>query len=83
MDEIYYNSTSRGRIPVSDMCDEHVRRAFKKLLRDIYEMTGKEAPLEHYLHLFEGNGPNFNNIYVKINGSMVRYERVTDKGQGV
>jgi len=34
MDEIYYNSTSRGRIPVSDMCDEHVRRAFKKLLRE-------------------------------------------------
>ena len=34
MDEIYYNSKSRGRIPVSDMCDEHVRRAFKKLLRE-------------------------------------------------
>mgnify|MGYP003653325381 CR=1 FL=1 len=34
MDEIYYNSTSRGRIPVSDMCDEHIRRAFKKLLRE-------------------------------------------------
>ena len=37
MDEIYYNSTSRGRIPVSDMCDEHVRRAFKKLLREKQE----------------------------------------------
>ena len=35
MDEVYYNSNSRGRIPVSDMCDEHVRRAFKKLLRDV------------------------------------------------
>jgi len=34
MDEVYYESTSRGRIPVSDMCDEHVRRAFKKLLRE-------------------------------------------------
>ena len=37
MDEIYYNSTSRGRITVSDMCDEHVRRAFKKLLREQQE----------------------------------------------
>ena len=37
MDEIYYNSNSRGRIPVSDMCDEHVRRAFKKLLREQQE----------------------------------------------
>ena len=37
MDEVYYNSTSRGRIPVSDMCDEHVRRAFKKLLREQQE----------------------------------------------
>jgi len=39
MDEIYYNSTSRGRIPVSDMCDEHVRRAFKKLLREAGSRT--------------------------------------------
>ena len=77
MDEIYYNSTSRGRIPVSDMCDEHVRRAFKKLLRDVYEMTGKEGPLT------SGDSPAFHNIYVRINGGMVRYQRVTDKGQGV
>ena len=70
MDEIYYNSTSRGRIPVSDMCDEHVRRAFKKLLRDIHEMTGKEAPLVTP-HDYE-----WNNIYVRVNGGMVRYERV-------
>ena len=74
MDEIYYNSTSRGRIPVSDMCDEHVRRAFKKLLRDVYEITGKEAPLD---------GPAFHNIYVRVNGGMVRYQRVPDQGQGV
>ena len=37
MEEIYYNSKSRGRIPVSDMCDAHVRRAFKKLLREQQE----------------------------------------------
>jgi len=74
MDEVYYNSNSRGRIPVSDMCDEHVRRAFKKLLRDVHEMTGKEAPLD---------GPAFPSIYVRVNGGMCRYERVTDKGQGV
>ena len=67
MDEIYYNSTSRGRIPVSDMCDEHVRRAFKKLLR---EMTGKEGPLRDV---------SYHNIYVRINGGMVRYQRVTNK----
>jgi len=74
MDEVYYNSNSRGRIPVSDMCDEHVRRAFKKLLRDVYEMTGKEGPLGE---------PVFHNIYVRINGGLVRYQRVTDEGQGV
>ena len=74
MDEIYYNSNSRGRIPVSDMCDEHVRRAFKKLLRDVHEMTGKEGPLRDV---------SYHNIYVRINGGMVRYQRVTDKGQGV
>ena len=77
MDEIYYNSTSRGRIPVSDMCDEHVRRAFKKLLRNIHEMTGKEAPLT------SGDSPAFHNIYVRINGGMARYQRVPDQGQGV
>ena len=71
MDEIYYNSNSRGRIPVSDMCDEHVRRAFKKLLRDVHEETGKEAPLT------SGDGPAFHNIYVRINGGMVRYQKVT------
>ena len=70
MDEIYYNSTSRGRIPVSDMCDEHVRRAFKKLLRDIHEMTGKDAA-DITPHDYE-----WNNIYVRVNGGMVRYERV-------
>ena len=37
MEEIYYESKSRGRIPVSDMCDAHVRRAFKKLLREQQE----------------------------------------------
>ena len=37
MDEKYYEGTSRWRIPVSDMCDEHVRRAFKKLLREQQE----------------------------------------------
>ena len=73
MDEIYYNSTSRGRIPVSDMCDEHVRRAFKKLLRDIHEMTGKEAPLT------SGDSPVYHNLYVRINGGMVRYQRVTSE----
>ena len=70
MDEIYYNSTSRGRIPVSDMCDEHVRRAFKKLLRDMHEMTGKEGPLRDV---------SYHNIYVRINGEMVRYQRVTSE----
>jgi len=74
MDEVYYNSNSRGRIPVSDMCDEHVRRAFKKLIREIHEMTGKEAPLSE---------PVFHNIYVRINGGLVRYQRVIDEGQGV
>ena len=70
MEEVYYNSNSRGRIPVSDMCDEHVRRAFKKLLRDVHEMTGKEAPLD---------GPAFHNIYVRINGGMCRYQRVINE----
>ena len=70
MEEVYYNSTSRGRIPVSDMCDEHVRRAFKKLLRDMHEMTGKEGPLRDV---------SYHNIYVRINGEMVRYQRVTSE----
>ena len=65
MDEVYYNSTSRGRIPVSDMCDEHVRRAFKKLLREQADVTP---------HDYE-----WNNIYVRINGGMVRYQRVTNE----
>jgi hypothetical protein len=73
MDEVYYNSTSRGRIPVSDMCDEHVRRAFKKLLRDFYGTTDGALV----------DGPGFHNIYVRINGGMVRYQRVPDQGQGV
>ena len=70
MEEVYYNSNSRGRIPVSDMCDEHVRRAFKKLLRDMHEMTGKEGPLRDV---------SYHNIYVRINGEMVRYQRVTSE----
>jgi hypothetical protein len=32
--EVHYFSNSGGKwIPVSDMCDEHIRRAFKKLLK--------------------------------------------------
>lgn len=32
--ETHYFSNSGGKwIPVSDMCDEHIRRAFKKLLK--------------------------------------------------
>ena len=72
MEEVYYNSNSRGRIPVSDMCDEHVRRAFKKLLRDVHEMTGKEAPLDKHDFIYEHQS-----IYVRrMGGEVVRYERV-------
>jgi|TARA_Y100000296_G_scaffold1858_1_gene2023 cysteinyl-tRNA synthetase len=32
--ETQYFSNSKGKwIPVSDMCDEHIRRAFKKILK--------------------------------------------------